>query len=54
MGFFQKIAEADIFVVLDNVNYRKNYFQNRNKIKLKNGMMIGLRFPLKKNQHLKI
>jgi hypothetical protein len=31
MGFFQKMAAADLFVVLDNVNFRKNYFQNRNK-----------------------
>ena len=33
MGFFQKISQADLFVVLDNVNYRKNYFQNRNRLK---------------------
>ena len=32
MGFFQKMSSADLFVVLDNVNFRKNYFQNRNKI----------------------
>tara|TARA_R100000657_G_C4669946_1_gene114240 strand:+ start:937 stop:1563 length:627 start_codon:yes stop_codon:yes gene_type:complete len=30
-GFFQKISSADLFVVLDNVKFRKNYFQNRNK-----------------------
>jgi hypothetical protein len=33
MGFFQKMAQADLFIILDNVNFRKNYFQNRNKIK---------------------
>lgn len=48
MGFFQKIAEADIFVVLDNVNYRKNYFQNRNKIKLKNGNDDWITVPVEK------
>ena len=32
MGFFQKLSAADVYVVLDNVKYRKNYFQNRNKI----------------------
>lgn len=30
-GFFQKMKAADLFIILDNVNYRKNYFQNRNK-----------------------
>jgi uncharacterized protein (UPF0335 family) len=32
MGFFQKLSVADVYVVLDNVKYKKNYFQNRNKI----------------------
>lgn len=36
MGYFQKMKAADIFVILDNVNYRKNYFQNRNKFLNKN------------------
>ena len=31
MGFFQKMMSCDLFVILDNVNFRKNYFQNRNK-----------------------
>lgn len=31
-GFFNKIKNVDIFVLLDDVQYRKNYFQNRNKI----------------------
>lgn len=37
MGFFQKMKKADVFVVLDNVKFRKNYFQNRNKFKNKQG-----------------
>ena len=32
MGFFQKIEQADIFIILDNVKCNKQYFQNRNKI----------------------
>ena len=32
MGYFQKMEAADLFIILDNVNYRKNYFQNRNKL----------------------
>jgi len=37
LGFFHKINMADVFVILDNVQYRKNYFQNRNKIRTSNG-----------------
>ena len=32
LGFFNKMANADELVILDNVQYRKRYFQNRNKI----------------------
>lgn len=31
-GFFNKIKNVDTFVFLNDVQYRKNYFQNRNKI----------------------
>ena len=37
LGFFHKINMADVYVVLDNVQYRRRYFQNRNKIRTKNG-----------------
>ncbi len=32
LGFFDKIAAADVYVCLDTVQFRKNYFQNRNRI----------------------
>ena len=32
LGYFYKMMHADLFVILDNVQYRKNYFQNRNQI----------------------
>tara|TARA_Y100000385_G_scaffold64224_1_gene63434 strand:- start:3717 stop:4295 length:579 start_codon:yes stop_codon:yes gene_type:complete len=35
-GFFQKMEASELFIILDNVNYRKNYFQNRNKFLNKN------------------
>ncbi len=35
LGFFHKVFQADIFIVLDNIQFRKNYFQNRNKIRTK-------------------
>ena len=37
LGHFQKIAKADIFVFLDNVQFRKNEFQNRNRIGTEHG-----------------
>jgi hypothetical protein len=33
IGYFYKIAKSDIFVFLDNVQYVKNSFVNRNKVK---------------------
>jgi hypothetical protein len=36
-GLFDKIDQADCFVVLDNVQYEKNEWQNRNRIKTPQG-----------------
>lgn len=33
LGFFDKIDKADLFVVMDHVQFEPRYFQNRNKIK---------------------
>ena len=33
LGYFDKIAQSDIFVYLDTVQFEKNSFINRNKIK---------------------
>jgi len=32
-GFFNKMAYCDLFVYLDNTQFKKHYFENRNKIK---------------------
>ena len=37
LGFLNKLDASDTFVILDNVQYRHKYFQNRNKIKGANG-----------------
>ena len=37
LGYFEKILKADVFVLLDDVQYEKNNFYNRNKIKTANG-----------------
>ncbi|MHB9030558.1 MAG: WbqC family protein, partial [Candidatus Latescibacterota bacterium] len=38
-GYFDKIDSADIFVLLDTVQFEKNGWQNRNRIKTPNGWM---------------
>jgi hypothetical protein len=37
LGFFHKIAQVDTCVILDDVQYEKGYFQNKNKIRTKDG-----------------
>jgi len=36
-GFLDKVNKADIFVILDDVDFKKNNFQNRNQILTSNG-----------------
>jgi len=36
LGYFDKMGKADVFVLLDNVQFKKNEFQNRNKIRVGN------------------
>jgi hypothetical protein len=33
LGYFDKMIQADVFCYLDNVQYKKNEWQNRNRIK---------------------
>jgi hypothetical protein len=35
LGIIDKILQSNVFVILDNSGYRKNYFDNRNKIRTK-------------------
>jgi hypothetical protein len=37
LGYFDKINRADVFVLLDTVQFKKNEWQNRNKIKTAQG-----------------
>ena len=37
LGYFDKIARSEVFVFLDNVQFKKNEWQNRNKIKTSEG-----------------
>jgi len=37
LGYFERIARSDVHVVLDHVQFEKNSFTNRNKIRTKDG-----------------
>lgn len=50
LGYFDKIARADVFVYLDNVQFEKNSFTNRNKIKTPHGP-LWLTVPVKLKGH---
>ncbi len=39
LGYFDKIARSDVFVFLDNVQYKPREYQNRNKIRTKDGWL---------------
>jgi hypothetical protein len=39
LGYFDKIAKSDCFVFLDQVQYKPREFQNRNKIRTKDGWL---------------
>lgn len=46
LGYFSKLAWADTFVVLDNVKYRRLYFQNRTLIKQNTGTARWFTVPV--------
>lgn len=37
MGLFDKVLGTDLFILLDDVEFEKNYFQNRNRVRTANG-----------------
>ena len=50
LGYFDKVDRSDVFCLLDTVQYKKNEFQNRNKIKTSQGWQwltvpVTYRFP---------
>ncbi len=48
-GFFHKMMQADHYVILDSVQYEKDYFQNRNKVVDKNGKVDWISVPVQIN-----
>lgn len=51
LGYFEKISRSDLFVYLDTVQYEKNSFINRNKIKTSQGV-AWLSIPIKTKGHI--
>ena len=51
LGYFEKIARADVFVYLDNVQFEKNSYINRNRIKTPQGAQ-WLTVPVRTKGHL--
>ena len=50
LGYFDKLDRSDVFCLLDTVQYKKNEFQNRNRIKTADGWQwltvpVTYRFP---------
>jgi len=55
LGYFDKMRRADMFCFLDNVQYKKNDWQNRNRLKTDQGWQwltvpVCYRFPQKINE----
>lgn len=40
LRYFDKIARSDVFIVLDTIQYNKNGWQNRNRIKTAHGPLL--------------
>lgn len=51
LGYLDKMARADVFVVMDDLQYEKDNFQNRNRLKLNNGP-AWVTVPLEKGTQL--
>ena len=51
LGLFNKLAKAEKFVILDSVQYEKNYFQNRNRILGTNGVQ-WISIPVSNKGHM--
>ena len=54
LGFFQKMKASDLFIILDDVKFKKNNFQNRNKFLNKNGVEEWFTIPVEKKANSKL
>ncbi|MCI5116474.1 MAG: hypothetical protein D3913_00630 [Candidatus Electrothrix sp. LOE1_4_5] len=51
LGYFDKIIRSDIFIFLDTVQYEKNSYINRNRIKIPQGS-TWLTIPIRSKGHI--
>ena len=54
LGYFNKIVNSDEFIILDDIKYRKNYYQNRTQILNMNGITQWLTVPIHARSSTKI
>lgn len=47
MGYFERIKRSDVNVILDSVQFQRREWQNRNRIKTRDGQLIWLTVPTK-------
>lgn len=55
VGFFNKIMQCDLFLLLDNVQFKRRYYENRNKVKTKDGtlwVMVPVESKSKRKQKI--
>jgi hypothetical protein len=50
LGYLDKLAKADVFVVMDDLQYEAQNFQNRNRVKINTGA-TWLTVPLRRGSH---
>jgi len=47
LGFFHKMADCDVYVLLDSVQFTKNNYQNRNRLIDQNGTVFWSTVPVR-------
>ena len=52
-GFFAKLATVDQFVIVDNTQYVKKQYHNRNRVKFPDGEARWLTIPVRNSGHYK-
>lgn len=52
LGFFHKMADCDVYVLLDSVQFTKNNYQNRNRLIDQNGTVFWSTVPVRMNGHI--
>jgi hypothetical protein len=51
LGLINKVSKADVFVIADSFQVKKNYYDNRNKIRTAQGWQ-WITIPISKDNHL--